>query len=161
MTTPRSYARIYYDDLMREFPDVYMDDALLSTWIRLLVLAEKMWPIPPEVPRSVRIRTYQRLVESKLVIPCEAHCYRIRGLDAERMRRQNAGRKGAAVRWQSDGNADRNANALPRRERDETRQDEKQEDAREPLNGQVPVLRPVKAPGAVREYAAFLKEQDA
>ena len=156
----RTYARIYYDDLMREFPDVYQDNDLLATWIRLLVLAEKMWPIPPEIPRSVRIKTYQRLVESKLVIPCDSHCYRIRGLDAERMRRRDAGRTGAAVRWQSDGNADRNANAsanaMPRRERDENRQDETKE-TRASANGKTPALKPMRSTPAVLEVRDALR----
>jgi len=119
--TPRKFARVYYDDLIAEYPEVYADDSLLSTWLRLLVLAEKHWPTLPEVPRSVRHRPLARLVEVGLVIEVHPHCYRIRGLDAERTRRQHAARNAAAQRWQSDGNADRIADAMPRQ--DETRQD--------------------------------------
>ena len=44
----RKFARLYYDQFMEEFGDIYADDAALSAWIWMLVLAEKMWPIHPE-----------------------------------------------------------------------------------------------------------------
>ena len=136
----REYARVYYDDLMAEFPEVYRDDALLATWLRLLILAEKMWPIGPEIPRSVRIKTYARLVEAGLVEPADDQCYRIRGLDAERSRRQDAARNAAAVRWHSDRNADAYAKAMPRRDETRTKQDEK-DDARDDLEAFLEVRR--------------------
>lgn len=116
----RKYVRVYYDDLAHEFPEVYADDALLSTWLRLLVVAERMWPAPPELPRAVRSRALGRLVEYELIELLPAHCYRIRGLDAERTRRQTAARNAAAKRWHSGstatGNAPASASAMPSRE---------------------------------------------
>jgi hypothetical protein len=124
--TDRKFARFYYDDFIREFPEVYADDAAFAAWMRLLVRAEKDWPTVPELPRSVRPRAVRALVDAGLVMPCDAHCYRIRGLDAERSRRQGLARNAAGVRWQSESNADGNASAhasaMPRR--DETRRDE-------------------------------------
>lgn len=119
MKPVRNFARVYYDDLMREYPAVYADDALLATWLRLLILAEKMWPAVPEVPRSTRPRAFHALVDSGLVIEVPPHSFRIKGLDAERTRRQDAARNAARNRW---SNADAPADALPRR--DETRRDE-------------------------------------
>jgi anti-sigma factor RsiW len=118
----RHFARFYYDDFLREFPEVYADDAAFAAWMRLLVRAEKDWPTIPELPRSIRPRALRALVGAGLVILSDPHCYRIRGLDAERTRRQGAGRKGAAVRWDSERNANASAVAVPRR--DETRRDE-------------------------------------
>lgn len=112
----RQFARFYYDDFIAEYPAVYADDALLSSWLRLLVIAEKMWPMAPEVPRSVRPRPLSLLIDAGLVAMTGEHCYRIRGLDAERTRRRNAARNAAAQRWQSDGNADAPAEAMPRRD---------------------------------------------
>jgi hypothetical protein len=124
--TDRKFARFYFDDFMAEFPEVYADDAALSAWWRLLVIAEKMWPTPPELPRAVKPRALRTLIDTGLVIPCDQHCYRIRGLDAERSRRQGIARNAAALRWQSDsnanGNANASANAMPSRVRDENEQ---------------------------------------
>jgi len=101
----RKYARFYYDDFIREFPAVYADDAAFAAWHRLLVIAEKMWPTPAELPRSVRPRALKTLVAAGLVLQCDQQCYRIRGLDAERSRRQGLARTAADARWNTDGNA--------------------------------------------------------
>ena len=107
----RKYVRVYHDDLIRDYPQVYDNDALLAAWLRLLVVADAMWPTPPELPRSVRARPLARLTEIGLVIPLSGHRYRIRGLDAERTKRQAAARNAAAQRWHSKGNAE----AMPSR----------------------------------------------
>lgn len=112
------FARFYYDKFMAEFPDVYAEDAPFATWIRLLVLAEKMWPTRPELPRSVKKSALTRLVEKRLV-KVDGLTYSIRGLDAERNRRQDAARNAAAKRWQSDSNADSLHSAMPRRVQNE------------------------------------------
>lgn len=116
-----SYSRLYHR-FKREFPDVYADDHALATWVRLLMLADASWPLVPPVPRSVRAKPLASLVAAGLVSVAD-DCYTVLGLDAERTRRSDAGRTGAAVRWQSDGNA----NAMPskaKQSRDETRQAE-------------------------------------
>ncbi len=105
----RKYARFYYDDFIREYPAVYADDVAFSAWWRLLVMAEKMWPIQPELPRSVKPRALRTLVAAGLVMQCEQQCYRIRGLDAERTRRSGLARNAADARWNADGNAAGNA----------------------------------------------------
>ena len=118
----RKYARFYYDDFIREYPAIYANDAAFACWMRLLTLAEKVWPTLPELPRHVKAAPLRKLTDAGL-IAVDGIGYRVRGLDAERGRRSGAGRAGADARWGSDGNADRtadgNANAMPRL--DETR----------------------------------------
>jgi hypothetical protein len=105
----RHYVRVYHDDLLRDYPEIYADDGALSTWLRLLVIADKMWPTPPELPRSVKPRPLRVLAEYRLVELVPPHGFRIRGHDAERSRRADAARNAAALRWQDRGNADSNA----------------------------------------------------
>jgi len=114
---PRPFVRVYHEDLMRDYPAIYSDDAALSLWLRLLVIADKMWPSPPELPRSARGRAMVALTKAKLVTLVPPHYYRIRGYESERQSRQDAARKAAAVRWQSKSNAQGNADAMPTRAR--------------------------------------------
>jgi hypothetical protein len=109
-----AYSRLYHR-FSREFPDVYGDDRTLASWVRLLVVADASWPLRPPLPRSIRPKPLSCLVSAGLVI-LDGEGYTVRGLDAERNRRSNAGRIGAVMRWQSE----RNANAML----DETRRDE-------------------------------------
>ena len=113
----RRYARFYYPEFIRDYPTVYSDDAAFATWMRLLVVAEQMWPLSMELPRSVKPRPLRVLVESGLVAT-DGTFFALKGLDAERTRRRDAGRKGAAVRWDSNGNA--NALPSPSTSKDET-----------------------------------------
>lgn len=121
-----AYSRLYHR-FSQEFPEVWSDDRALATWTRLLMLADASWPMHPPLPRSVKPRVLGVLSELVLVT---GETYTIRGLDAERNRRRDAARTGAAKRWQSDGNANAYANAyataMPRRERDEKSKDEKE-----------------------------------
>lgn len=112
----RRYVRVYDDDLRRDYAHIWRDDRALATWLRLLSIADKMWPTIPELPRSVRPVPLAVLVKSGLVELMPEHCYRIRGHDAERIARSNAARNAAASRW---ADADGDADAMPKRERDE------------------------------------------
>jgi hypothetical protein len=116
MKSDRHYVRVYDDDLRRDYPQIWRDDKALSTWLRLLSLADKMWPTSPELPRTAGASSLAVLAESGLVELLPDHCYRIRGHDAERTARSNAASNAAASRW---GNAGGNAEVMPRRERDE------------------------------------------
>lgn len=117
----RKYIRVYYDELADEFPEVWADPLLYWSWSRLLVVAEKMWPSVPEVPRAVRPRPVARLVELGIVTLVPPHCFQVRGLDAERTRRANAARNAARNRWgTATGTAGRNAEVMPRRDEYET-----------------------------------------
>lgn len=115
----RPYIRIYHDDLMRDYPHVWKDDAALAAYARLLVVADKMWPTLPELPRSVKPRALAVLNQpnadgKRLVEMMPSHCYRIRGHDAERQKRQDSARNAAAERWHSGSNAGGNAEAMPK-----------------------------------------------
>jgi len=95
----RPYARVYYVDLERDHPEVYRDNDLLSTWLRLLCVAEAMWPAVPEVPRSAKATLVRELVRLGLVILIAPYSFQVKGLDAERNARSNAARNAAASRW--------------------------------------------------------------
>jgi hypothetical protein len=112
-----AYSRLYHR-FKREFPAIYEDDHAFATWARLLMLADASWPMDPPLPRSVRARALLLLTDAGLLV-VEGDCYRMRGLEAERTRRQETARNAAAVRWQNESNA----SAVPRREeknKDET-----------------------------------------
>lgn len=119
-----SYSRLYHR-FRREFPDIYADDHALAGWVRLLLVADASWPMRPPLPRSARASVV-RCLESAGLLILDGDAYTVRGLDAERTRRRDAGRKGAAQRWQSDGNAVANANEMPRRDEYETSIDEQE-----------------------------------
>lgn len=104
----RKYARFYYDEFIAEFPAIYADDAAFAAWMRLLTLAEKVWPSRPELPRSTRPSPLRKLVDAGL-IRIEGVTYRVRGLDAERLRRSGQAKAAADARWTAAGNADSNA----------------------------------------------------
>src|SRR4051794_23760228 len=102
----RNHLRVYYSKFRREFPDVWADAAQLGTWVQLMAIAEQMWPDRPEVPRAVRGGPLTRLVDAGVVAILPGHHFAMRGLDAERTRRSDAGRNAAALRWHSEGNAE-------------------------------------------------------
>lgn len=125
-----AYSRLYHR-FAREFPAIYGDDRAFATWVRLLLLADASWPMRPPLPRSVRQKPLDQLREAGLV-RVEGDQYSVLGLDAERTRRRDAARTGAAKRWQSEGDAaamqshsGRSASAMPRRDETSTRQDER------------------------------------
>lgn len=117
MSGDRPFARIYYADLERDYPDVYRDDRLFSTYTRLLCVAEAMWPARPEIPRSAHSAALRVLIERGLVVKVAPMSYRIKGMDSERETRQEAARKAAHARWSPPstptGNAGRIADAMP------------------------------------------------
>jgi hypothetical protein len=111
------YSRVYWsivDDPM--FERVFDNDRALATWLRMLLMADAMYPA--SAPMTSRNPTVRMLIDCGLVIEKPGNRYTIRGLQAERERRSASARNAAAVRWHSKGNAD----AMPRR--DETSKDE-------------------------------------
>ena len=108
MTTPRNYARVYYEIVDHpRFERVYQNPSALGTWLQLLLTADAMYPMnPPMPPRNPTVRM---LIGCGLVIEKAGNRYSIRGLEAERERRSAIGRNAAAVRHGSE----RNANAVP------------------------------------------------
>ena len=115
MPDDRKYVRVYYNDLIRDYPEVWADDAQLATWLRLLATADPMWPTPPELPRSVKPRPLARLVDCSLVSTLAGHRYQMKGMEAERGRRSDAARNAAAARWHSESSANGSAEPMPNR----------------------------------------------
>lgn len=115
-------------DLERDYPAIYRDDAALAAYVRLLAVAEKMWPVVPELPRATKPAPLARLVSASLVVRLEDYGYSIKGMAAERTRRTDSARTAAQARWSNaggnapahqNGNAPRNADgiadAMPKR----------------------------------------------
>lgn len=107
MTTPRNYARVYFEIVEHpRFERVYGNPSALGTWLQMLLTADAMYPMTPPMPP--RTPTVRLLIDAGLVIERPGNRYSIRGLEAERERRSSVGRNAAAVRHGSE----RNANAL-------------------------------------------------
>jgi hypothetical protein len=117
----RPYSRVYHelvDDPM--FASVYDNDRAFACWVRMLMLADAMWPASaPMPPKNATVR---QLLDSGLVIEKPQNRYTVRGLDKERQERRDSARNAAAKRWHSAGNAGASGNSMPRR--DETSKDE-------------------------------------
>lgn len=114
----RRFARFYYPEFKRDYPDIYADDRAFAAWMRLLVGAEEAWPAVPELPRSVRAAALRPLTECGLV-EVDGDRYSLKGFATERSRREDNARNAAAKRWHSDSNATASATAMPKRERRE------------------------------------------
>jgi hypothetical protein len=80
----RRFARVYYDDLKRDYAAVYADDALLASWLRLLVEADSVWPSDPELPRSVSDAAIEQLADAGLIALGPRYTYAIKGYAVER-----------------------------------------------------------------------------
>jgi len=103
------YSKVYYsivDD--PQFARVY-DTPTLATWLRMLLLADAMYPASAPIGR--RNPDVKLLIEVGLVVEKSGNRYTMRGLEAERERRSDAARNAAAMRWQSV----RNAETMPSR----------------------------------------------
>ncbi len=113
----RPYSRLYHslvDDPM--FAEVYGNAAAFGTWCQLLMIADALYPASAPLPRKTYV--VRLLLESGVIQERPGNRYVIRGLEGERERRSSSARNAAAMRWQSNGNAE----PMPRR--DETRRDE-------------------------------------
>lgn len=103
----KPYVRVYYsvmDD--PKFRDIYDDDRALATWLRLLLIADAMYPAPANLPRRVNDVTLKKLIDAGLVDIEQSDRYRIHGLVAEREHRSEHARKGArALHEQRSGSA--------------------------------------------------------
>jgi hypothetical protein len=98
----RPYARVYYIDMETDHPEVWRDDAALATWVRMLAVAEAMWPAVPEIPRSAKDPAVRKLIRAGLVIPVAPFGFCIKGLNTERSARSIAARIAAENRWRKE-----------------------------------------------------------
>lgn len=99
-----------YWRLEDEYPETWDDDQSLAWYVRLMKLAEGLWPSAPSIPSGIPAKVWKSLTRPDgLVIPePDGRRYRMRGLDAKRNARSNAARNAARSRW---GNADGNPGA--------------------------------------------------
>lgn len=102
--TSGPYARVYHsivDD--PKFRRVYDDDAALSTWLRLLLVADAMYPASAPMPAMTP--AVQLLLKVGLIKRRPGNRYIVTGLQAEREKRSENGRNAAALRWHRERNA--------------------------------------------------------
>lgn len=98
------YARVYHsiaDD--SRFERVYGDDRALGTWLRMLLVADAMYPTSAPMPK--RTKAVELLIEAGLIVEQPGGRYIVHGLASEREKRTQSARNAAAVRWQSGSNA--------------------------------------------------------
>ena len=107
------YVRVYYriiDD--PKFAEVFPDDRMLATWLRLLLTADATFPAPAPIPHGVSKAALAYLVEVRLVDLLPASRYRMHGMEAERGKRSDQARAAANARHSRDAQA----NAVAMRE---------------------------------------------
>lgn len=94
----RRFARVYYDDLERDYPGLFYDPTTLSTWLRLLILSEKAWPALPELPRAARRADLEKLVSLGILEHLDHSRFALRGWVKDREVRAAHGRKAVGSR---------------------------------------------------------------
>lgn len=94
----RRFARVYYDDLERDYPGLFYDPTALSTWLRLLVLSEKAWPALPELPKAVRRSDLDKLVSLGIFEHQPHSRFVLRGWVKDREARAEHGKKAVGSR---------------------------------------------------------------
>lgn len=104
-----SFIRVYHEDLIANFPEVWEDHRALGLWVHLFADADRLWPTPPKLPVGLPRTALRKLVDAELVVLLPMSRYKVRGLDALRLRQQASARHAAEARWDAPGNADRNA----------------------------------------------------
>jgi hypothetical protein len=110
VTAPRTYCRVYHEIVDDpKFRRVYDDDAALATWLRMLLIADAMYPASAPMPATTP--AVELLLRVKLIQRRPGNRYIVTGLERERAMRSQSARNAAAMRWHSDGNAD----AMPSR----------------------------------------------
>jgi hypothetical protein len=103
MATPARFVRVYHSILDDErFREVYDDDHALALWLRLLLLADAIWPMPAHLPHGHRRAALARLVKAGLIELVDGGRYRVHGLDGERARRSEHARLASEARWQNN-----------------------------------------------------------
>jgi hypothetical protein len=102
MSDDRKYVRVYYSIIDDErFQMVYPDPATLGTWLRLLLLADAMWPSSSPLPYGISRKCLDVLVKAGIIELLSNRHYKIHGLEPERQRRSEAGRVGGLASGRS------------------------------------------------------------
>lgn len=87
-----------------KFEKVYEDDAALSWWLRLLIVADKTWPAPASMPRGVPKRVLGVLVAENIISLLAHDQFIFVGMEAERARRAARFKAAADARWKNGPN---------------------------------------------------------
>jgi hypothetical protein len=102
--TARTYCRVYHEIVDDpKFRRIYHDDAALGTWLRMLLIADQMYPNSAPMPEQTE--SVDLLLRAGLIKKRPGNRYIVTGLEREREMRSQYGRNAAAVRWQSGSNA--------------------------------------------------------
>lgn len=104
--TYERFVLIHYDEIGRDpkFDGVRDDLRCMGLWLRLLMLADPLWPSAAPVPSGTPKNALERLVEAGL-IELQGSTYRVHGLDSERAKRSERGRANVNKRWHPDDTA--------------------------------------------------------
>jgi hypothetical protein len=96
------YSRLYWKVMSDEkFDGIREDLRLFGAWSLLLVIADMAYPVPAYIPPTVPRASVRRLVEVGLIDEMPGHRYLVHGLEAERVRRSEAGRAGGKASGRS------------------------------------------------------------
>lgn len=96
----RPYVRVYYEVIDDpRFAEVYDDDRLLATWLRLLLVADALYPAAAPIPQGTHMASVRKLFDAGILEPLSGHRYYVHGLAAERERRSDQARAAAAARY--------------------------------------------------------------
>ena len=101
MSERAPYSRVYWgiaDD--PKFLTIFDDDRHLATWLRLLLIADQAHPASGHLPANARKVSVSALAVADLITLTGSR-FRVKGLDAERARRAEAGRVGGLASGRS------------------------------------------------------------
>lgn len=124
------FVLVYHEDLIANHAPIWDDDKTLATWLRLLALADRLWPTPAELPRGVSKAAVERLIGSGLIEMQGRDRFHFPSLDRRRTAQSNAASNAARIRH---GTAQSNATAMrdPMPTKTSTRRDEDKDAQRE------------------------------
>lgn len=147
--TDRKYVRFYYPEFMRDYPTIWRDPIAFHAWMRLLVVAESMWPAPAELPRGIRPAGLRALAECGLVV-VDGDTFMVKGHAEERAKRAAHARKAATDRWDAvsnaPGNAPSTAQIMPSKSISKDEHETSKDDGREDLEAFLIVRRKAPSP---------------
>lgn len=105
------YVRVWLT-LLDDHPTIWSSDALLAWWLRLLINAQRMYPAPAPLPRSLPVELEAQLVALGVIEPIGSEAYRFHGLEDLRTAEAPRGQAGGTARARS-GHRDRFGRWLP------------------------------------------------
>lgn len=109
-----SWVPVFYEDLSTNYREIWEDDRAAMAFIRLLALADKVWPNRAELPARVSRSILKQLTDSGLVKVSGA-TFRIPAHDKRREQLSASAQNAAEHRWSSPARTPgRNASRIPK-----------------------------------------------